>query len=82
MLAVVNTAVRYIAGRTWEHDEGLGGVELQPATASAGPNGDANFKEVHLPKPESRLGKGIAGKNKAAGRPSAEDPAADTTKGE
>lgn len=82
LLAVVNTAVRYIAGRTWEHDEGLGGMEPQPATASAGPSGDANFKEVHLPKPESRLGKGIAGKNKAAGQPSAEGPAADTTKGE
>ncbi len=68
LLAVVNTAVRYIAGRTWEHDEGLGGVELQPAAASAGgPGGDANFKEVHLPRPESRLGKGVAGKTKASG---------------
>ena len=82
LLAVVNTAVRYIAGRTWEHDEGLGGVELQPAAASAGPGGDANFKEVHLPRPESRLGKGVAGKTKASGSTSVEVPQADTNKGE
>ena len=82
LLAVVNTAVRYIAGRTWEHDEGLGGVELQPAAASAGTSGDANFKEVHLPRPESRLGKGVAGKTKASGSTSVEDPQADTNKGE
>ncbi|KUM40323.1 AI-2E family transporter [Arthrobacter sp. EpRS71] len=82
LLAVVNTAVRYIAGRTWEHDEGLGGVELQSAAASAGPDGDANFKEVHLPRPESRLGKGVAGKTKASGSTSVEEPEADTNKGE
>ncbi|MBT2584605.1 AI-2E family transporter [Arthrobacter sp. ISL-95] len=82
LLAVVNTAVRYIAGRTWEHDEGLGGVELQPAAASAGKVGDANFKEVHLPRPESRLGKGVAGKTKASGSTSVEEPQADTNKGE
>jgi predicted PurR-regulated permease PerM len=69
LLAVVNTAVRYIAGRTWEHDEGLGGVELQPATASAGPGGDANFKEVHLPRPESRLGKASPARPRLRGAP-------------
>jgi len=81
LLAVVNTAVRYIAGRTWEHDEGLGGAGLQPAAASAG-SGDANFKEVHLPKSESRLARGGAGTTKAPGSTSAEDPEADTNKGE
>ena len=82
LLAVVNTAVRYIAGRTWEHDEGLGGVELQPAAAPATNDDDANFREVHLPGPESRLGKGGSGKTKASGSTSVEAPVADTNKGE
>ncbi len=82
LLAVVNTAVRYIAGRTWEHDEGLGGVELQPGTASTGTDSDANFKDVSLQKPQSLSGKGVGGKTKVSGSTSVEDPAANTNKGE
>lgn len=82
LLAVVNTAVRYIAGRTWEHDEGLGAAHPQPGTASADPDDDANFKEVHLSKPEIRGGKGLGSKTKASGSTAIEAPAADTNKGE
>ncbi|MFJ4228028.1 AI-2E family transporter [Paenarthrobacter nicotinovorans] len=82
LLAVVNTAVRYIAGRTWEHDEGLGGVELQGAAGSAGQDNDANFKEAHLPRPESRPARDGTGKTKAAGSSSVERTVADTNKGE
>ena len=48
ILAVANSSIRYIAGRTWEHDEVL-------ATAGAGgssapePGADTTFTDVHLP---------------------------------
>ena len=80
LLAVANSAVRYIAGQTWEHDEGLGGAGTPAGCRFGGPDGDANFKEVHLPRPESRLGKGVAGKTKASGRTSVEEPQPTPTK--
>ena len=82
LLAVVNTAVRYIAGRTWEHDEGLGAAELQPGAASSETDSDSNFKEVHLPGAGSRSGSSAAGKTKAADNTSVQEPAVDTNKGE
>jgi predicted PurR-regulated permease PerM len=49
MLAVANSAVRYIAARTWEHDGELAaaGWQGKPALAAAGQ--DPGFKEVRLP---------------------------------
>ncbi len=48
ILAVANSSIRYIAGRTWEHDEvlataGPGGIQASE------PGADATFKDVHLP---------------------------------
>ncbi|MEV7607002.1 AI-2E family transporter [Paenarthrobacter sp. NPDC089322] len=82
LLAVVNTAVRYIAGRTWEHDGGLGAAEAPTAAGSPGADGDSNFKDVSLPGAESRGASSAARKTKAAGTGSVERPAADTNKGE
>jgi predicted PurR-regulated permease PerM len=49
ILAVANSAIRYIAGRTWEHDGVLAAAGQQGIFASAGPGGDNTFRDVHLP---------------------------------
>ncbi|WP_354235640.1 AI-2E family transporter [Arthrobacter sp. UYEF3] len=49
ILAVANSAVRYIAGRTWEHDEELAAASLQGDPALAGAGEDPSFREDHLP---------------------------------
>ncbi len=49
ILAVANSSIRYIAGRTWEHDEVLAAAGHQGVPAPAGPGDDGTFKDVHLP---------------------------------
>jgi predicted PurR-regulated permease PerM len=49
ILAVANSAVRYIAGRTWEHDEELAAASPQGAPALAGAGQDPSPREIHLP---------------------------------
>lgn len=82
LLAVANSAVRYIAARTWEHDEGLAAAELRAEAALPGPDTDTTIKEIHVPGGKSGRGMDAAKKSTAAGGKSVEDPAADTTKGE
>jgi predicted PurR-regulated permease PerM len=82
ILAVVNTAVRYIAGRSWEHDGGLGAAEAPTAEGSPGTDGDSNFKEVELPVGQSRGTAGSQSNTRASGSIPEERPEADTPKGE
>ncbi|MFJ4026999.1 AI-2E family transporter [Paenarthrobacter sp. NPDC089989] len=82
ILAVVNTAVRYIAGRTWEHDGGLGAAGAATAEGSPGPDGDSNFKDVALPAGRTRGGASSDSKAKASGGVPTEPTDADTNKGE
>ncbi|MET4094539.1 AI-2E family transporter [Arthrobacter sp. UYCu712] len=49
ILAVANSSIRYIAGRTWEHDEVLAAAGQQGVLAPAGPGDDGTIKDVHLP---------------------------------
>ena len=49
ILAVANSSIRYIAGRTWEHDEVLAAAGQQGIPAPAAPGDDDTFKDVHLP---------------------------------
>ncbi|MFF1827882.1 AI-2E family transporter [Paenarthrobacter sp. NPDC058040] len=82
LLAVVNTAVRYIAGRTWEHDGGLGAAEAATAEGSPGPDGDSNFKDVAFPAHQSRGATSAENKAKVSGSAPAERTETDTNKGE
>ena len=82
LLAVVNTAVRYIAGRTWEHDGGLGAAEAATAEGSPGPDGDSNFKDVAFPAHQSRGATSAESKAKVSGSAPAERTETDTNKGE
>ncbi|MFJ4168812.1 AI-2E family transporter [Paenarthrobacter sp. NPDC089714] len=82
ILAVANTAVRYIAGRTWEHDGGLGAAEAATAEGSPGPDGDSNFKDVALPAGHTRGGASSDSKAKVSGSVPTEPSDADTNKGE
>ncbi|AMB39750.1 AI-2E family transporter [Paenarthrobacter ureafaciens] len=82
ILAVVNTAVRYIAGRSWEHDGGPGAVGAPTAEGSPGPDGDSNLKDAELPVGQSRGATGTESKARASGSIPEERPGADTTKGE
>jgi hypothetical protein len=49
ILAVANTSIRYIAGRTWEHDEVLltAGPQGIPAPVATGAGN--TIRDVHLP---------------------------------
>ncbi|WP_442960699.1 AI-2E family transporter [Pseudarthrobacter sp. MM222] len=48
ILAVANSAIRYIAGRTWEHDGVLAAAGQQGILAPAVPGVDNTFRDVHL----------------------------------
>ncbi|MCU1539725.1 MAG: hypothetical protein JWM01_672 [Arthrobacter sp.] len=48
ILAVANSAIRYIAGRTWEHDGVLAAAGQQGILAPAVPGVDNTFEDVHL----------------------------------
>ena len=67
ILAVANSAIRYIAGRTWEH-------ELVPAAAdrrapcACRPGDDNTFKDVHLPGGTPGRGKDAAPPPRAPGQ--------------
>ncbi len=49
ILAVANSAIRYIAGRTWEHDQVLAAARGAFAAGSAGTGQDNTIKEARLP---------------------------------
>ncbi|MBB6403652.1 AI-2E family transporter [Arthrobacter sp. AZCC_0090] len=86
LLAVANTAIRYIAARTWEHDEGLTTAYAGAGTATRDSDGDPTIKEIHLPAAmtgaRSKSGKGAASQNAAAERTSPKDAADHPNKGE
>ncbi|MCC2659586.1 MAG: family transporter [Arthrobacter sp.] len=48
ILAVANSAIRYIAGRTWEHDQVLAAARGAFAAGSAGTGQDNTIKEARL----------------------------------
>ncbi|KRE77615.1 permease [Arthrobacter sp. Soil763] len=49
VLAVANSAVRYIAGRTWEHDGKMAAAYGHGAPAAAGAGEDPGFREARVP---------------------------------
>lgn len=49
ILAVANSAIRYIAGRTWEHDQVLAAARGAFAAGPAGTGQDNTIKEARLP---------------------------------
>ena len=58
ILAVANSAVRYIAARTWEHDGELAAASRQGAPALAGAGQDPDSREVHRPGADAGTPKG------------------------
>ncbi len=86
LLAVANTAVRYIAARTWEHEEGLMTAYAGAGTAAPDSDEDPTIKEVHRPganaAARSNSGEGAAGQQAAAERTFPKDAAAHTNKGD
>jgi putative heme transporter len=86
LLAVANTAVRYIAARTWEHEEGLMTAYAGAGTAEPDFDEDPTIKEVHRPganaAARSNSGEGAAGQHAAAERTFPKDAAAHTNKGD
>jgi putative heme transporter len=77
ILAVANSAIRYIAGRTWEHDQVLAAARGAFAAAPAGSGQDNTIKEARLPGTghgkDAGRGTGAPG-GKAAPGPEAEFP--------
>jgi hypothetical protein len=86
LLAVANTAVRYIAARTWEHDEGLMTAYAGAGTAPSDSDEEATIKEIHRPganaDARSNSGEGAAGQHAAAERTFPRDAAQHTNKGD
>lgn len=60
ILAVANSAIRYIAARTWEHDEVLAAAKLREIADSSGSSEDNTFKDVYLPGANPGRGKDAA----------------------
>ena len=58
ILAVANSAVRYIAGRTWEHDGELAAASWQAPPAPVRAGEDPSFTEVRLPGTDAGKPKG------------------------
>lgn len=58
ILAVANSAVRYIAGRTWEHDGELAAASPQGVPVLAGAGEDPGFREVRFPGADAGTPKG------------------------
>ncbi|MDQ0029285.1 AI-2E family transporter [Arthrobacter bambusae] len=86
LLAVANTAVRYIAARTWEHDEGLMTAYAGAGIAPTDSDEEPTVKEIHRPGANagarSNSGEGAAGQHAAAERTFPEDAAQHTNKGD
>lgn len=82
LLAVANSAIRYIAARTWEHDQGLAVARLRTEAALATPGEDTTFKDVHFGGVRSGRGKSAGGAIASAIEAANKDAAADTDKGE
>jgi predicted PurR-regulated permease PerM len=49
ILAVANSSIRYIAGRTWEHDDVLATAGQHGVLAPAAPDADNTFRDADLP---------------------------------
>lgn len=58
ILAVANSAVRYIAGRTWEHDGELAAASPPGVPVLAGAGMDPGFREVRFPGADAGTPKG------------------------
>lgn len=59
ILAVANSAIRYIAARTWEH-EGVLAAASPGVPGGSGSSQDTTFKDVYLPGANRGRGKGAA----------------------
>lgn len=81
ILAVANSAIRYIAGRTWEYEGVPAGAAPRAAGDSADAGGDNTFKEVHLPGVNPRNGKGAVQHSGIPGH-AGPDTGAENPKGE
>ncbi|HET7139996.1 MAG TPA: AI-2E family transporter [Arthrobacter sp.] len=57
ILAVANSAIRYIAARTWEHEQVL---ETLGGPVTPGPEPDDTIRDVRLPGARPKRGKGAA----------------------
>jgi predicted PurR-regulated permease PerM len=81
LLAVANSAIRYIAARTWEHDEGLAAARLRMEAARTARGQDTTIKAVSFPGMRNRAVSGGAAKMSAA-EASSRGEAADNERGE
>jgi predicted PurR-regulated permease PerM len=82
ILAVANSANRYIAARTWEHDEVLAAAGLREFADSPGAGQDNTFKDVYLPGANPGRGKGAAQSTGAPAGHAGPDTPAEIPKGD
>ncbi|MCA4133545.1 AI-2E family transporter [Arthrobacter sp. M4] len=82
LLAVANSAIRYIASRSWEHDQGLASAYYRQSAEAAESDEDPSIKETHLGHSGTARGGEATGASTAANQKLADGRAADTNKGE
>ncbi|MEC5181607.1 AI-2E family transporter [Arthrobacter sp. CG_A4] len=75
ILAVANSSIRYIAGRTWEHDEVLAAAGLQAVLAPAAGT-ENTVRDVRLPSQAPGSGDGAAQHRGAPGGDAGRDTGA------
>ena len=80
LLAVANSAIRYIAARTWEHDEGLAVARLRTEAARTARGQDTTIKAVSFLGRNRRVSGGAA--KMSAAEASSRGAAADNERGE
>ena len=81
ILAVANSAIRYIAARTWEY-EGVPATAGPGVTGDAEPGQDNTFKDVYLPGATPGRGKGAAQSTGTPAGPAGQDAPAEFPKGD
>ncbi|WP_427173915.1 AI-2E family transporter [Arthrobacter sp. 92] len=82
ILAVANSAIRYIAARTWEHDEVLAAAALREFAGSPEASQDTTFKDVYLPGSNPGRGKEAAQPTGAPAGHAGMDTPAESHKGD
>ena len=82
ILAVANSAIRYIAGRTWEHELVPAAADGSAIAGSAGAGLDNTFKEIRLPGAHPGHGKDADRTTGAPGSSAAPGSDVESPKGE
>jgi predicted PurR-regulated permease PerM len=82
ILAVANSAIRYIAARTWEYEQVPASAGYRETADSVVDGKDSTFKDVHLPGTHPGRGEGAAQHTGVPGSPPGQGTGTENLKGD